>query len=213
MLLSIAPTRKRAVAAARLTSGYGASMALLLAPLLPIVDSVTAGPAFLASPFAAWIAVSFLLFALARRAAFVALWLLGFALWLSQREAFGPGGLESGAGFALWSVLAAPLYLITAVGFGATTLATPLTPARRIARIARTAGIAGWGALLVLGALFPFGFFFSRGCFVVHETTGLAALDAVVAKAWLVVPPLVTLDAIRRVWRGRRVEAWAFQEH
>lgn len=40
MLLSIAPTRKRAVAAARLTSAYTASMALLVAPLLVALDAI-----------------------------------------------------------------------------------------------------------------------------------------------------------------------------
>jgi len=188
--LSIAPTRTRTVAAARLTSAYTASVLLLLAPLLGVVGSMAIVPAFLPFPIAVWFAVTFLLLAFVRRAAFIALWLLMLAAWWWQIEHHMTIPSATGGEFALWSVLAAPLYAITAIGFGAVRRMT------RLRRVAWTAGIAGWAGLLALAARFPFGFF--QGC-VMDVTTGMPPLDTAIETAWLAVPPLVALDAIRRV--------------
>lgn len=199
MLIALAPTRKNAIAAARLTSAYGAAVALLLAPTLGIAGAVAEGFAHLAAPLGAWLAVTFALLATARRAAFVALWLLTLVVWVWQWELFGPRGAFAGGGFMLWSLVAAPFYAITVVGFGA---AGPVSRARRVAW---ALGIGGWLAAAAAGIAFQFGFG-PLGC-LGYATTGVRMLDRIVEATWLAMPPLVALDAIRRVWRGRQIEA------
>ena len=198
-MLSVIPTRRRTVAAARVTSAYAASSVLLLVPLLAVGGSMADAMRFLASPLGAWIAVTFALLVLARRAAFTVLWFLTLVAWAWQHERLGFDAFDSGIGFLFWSVLAAPLYVMTVVGFGG------MRVAGRAQRIAAIAGIAGWAALVVAGAINPFGFYYGIGCFGSYATTGMRALDIVIAKAWLVVPPVVALDAIRRVHRAPRL--------
>lgn len=203
MLLAIAPTRKRAVAAARLSTLYVAGVGLLTPPVLGALDALGGlmdGLAFVASPLGAWFAATFVLLAVVRRAAFVALWLLTLVVWMWQWEIIGPTGFFAGGGFTLWSLVAAPLYAITVVGFEAR---QPLTLARRVAS---AIGIGGWLAAAAAGIVFQHGFG-PMGCLGGVATTGVSLLDRTIEAAWLAMPPLVALDAIRRVCRVRRIEA------
>ena len=74
---------------------------------------------FLAIPMAFCFGAAFLLLAVGRRLGFTALWLAVFGLWAWSISSFRPF-VAPGSSFVLWSLLAAPLYLIVRTGFAST---------------------------------------------------------------------------------------------
>jgi hypothetical protein len=146
---------------------------------------------FLGIPGATCFAAAFILLAFARRAGFIALWLTLLGLWLFPL--FSPAEeyyLWSGVGLVFWSMFAAPLFAMVAVGF-------PTSGASSRSR--RSAlwilGVA-WLALVILNLRIdappPF---VSFGIW-----RGSAPLS-------LIIPPVISAIAIRRIWRAKAPEA------
>jgi hypothetical protein len=191
------PVSRRARAAARVAAVYAAGTALLLLVLvLPFGDGMSTlleDLAILSVPVGLCFVMAFVLLAAARRAGFTALWavLLALHLWLSLRER--PYGPRPDLDFVLWSVLAAPLYLIGVVGF-------PATGAKR-RRWPERAGAIAWAALAVLG--FVSGTATYSGALV----PGLLAASGALELAWRIAPVAISIAAIRRVHRGAAPDA------
>src|SRR5688500_12101500 len=112
------------LAAARLASMYAVATALLLLPLVLWQD----GPQELirhlrsyATPVGIMFGVAFVLLALARRAGFIALWLVLGTVWAWMLRELAPGyAHEMDSAFVVWSALAVPLALLG--GFGVPTV-------------------------------------------------------------------------------------------
>jgi len=108
------------LAATRLAALYAAGVFILAVPILLFLngpggntsDVLEGSPVTAAVGFVA----GFLALAVARRLGFAILWSLLFYLWARTAPEF-PSGLVSMA-FLFWTVLAAPLYLLSAIGLG-----------------------------------------------------------------------------------------------
>jgi hypothetical protein len=109
---------KRLRAAVKLAAIYATCVTVLLlllgttASLERVLDILP----FYSIPAAICFAIAFLLLAVARRAGFTALWLIGAGLWgWAVIQELDPFGVR--AAFLAWSVFAAPLYAMCTLGF------------------------------------------------------------------------------------------------
>jgi hypothetical protein len=183
---------KRLIAALKLAAVYAAAVTLLLMVLTSISDSparVLKMLPFYGIPGAICFAGAFLLLAVARRAGFTALWLTILGLWTTALvQDFEPYAVRGG--FAFFTLLAAPLYAMCALGFPHPSA----TRARWRQLLSITGGLA-WAALFVV-ALRQLHFLdaFERRQYVAPW------LWSSLQYACLVIPPAVTLAGILRVY-------------
>lgn len=182
---------KRLRAAVKLAAIYATcvTMLLLLLGTTGSLERVLDILPFYSIPAAICFAIAFLLLAVARRAGFTALWLIGAGLWnwtvIQEMDLFGVR-----AGFLAWSVFAAPLYAMCTLGFPRQ---SP-KPARWRQWISIAAGPA-WAALVAI-ALQQLRLLddlsYGRGQYLGRFWPWLFF-------AWLVVPPAITILGILRV--------------
>lgn len=178
---------KQVLAALRLAGVYGAGVAVLLLAYLAMgasLHDLMGMLPYLSIPAAICFAVAFLVLGVARRTGFVILWLLVFGIWLwqalggtSHNWRFSHINLD----FIAWSILAAPLYTMVAIGF-------PPTGTRR-AWIS-WAVAAAWAALAVAADRIGSPFFFYGPP---------SALTILLRILWLAAPTVLTLTAIYRI--------------
>ena len=195
-------TRWRLVllAAVRLASIYAIAAGLLLLPLWLWQDGQPQALQDLtvyAAPVGVVFGVAFVLLAVARRAGFVALWLVLGALWAWILRQLAPGYPSQMVGaFVVWSALAIPLALLGGVG-------VPAVLRVRLGRWKPSAvavTVVVWAALLIpalaLWVLPEFG---------LHPLQH-AAIDRLVGDvAWFVWAPgapLVLVLSLAHVWVG-----------
>src|SRR5687767_11945607 len=128
---------------------YVVGVALLYAPirlwLTPHAPGLSELPT-LSLELGIYAAIAFLLLAMARRVGFILLWLLLLAAWIANvgSSTVRPEALPGF--FILWTVLALPLYVITAWGIPSSSQAAPT---RRLSAI--EVGALLW-AILVIAA-------------------------------------------------------------
>jgi hypothetical protein len=125
------------LAALRLAAIYAAGVLLLAAPLVAFLGGLL--PA-LTIPVLAVVGflAGFIALAVARRVGFVILWSLLVLLWV---QTVGQRVFAAGGDLLVWTVFAAPLYLITVMG---------LTPSHRRLRLEMSITLAAWAVVAAL---------------------------------------------------------------
>lgn len=183
----MAHASKQLLAALRLAAVYGAGVAVLLLAYLATgasLHDLMAILPYLSIPAAICFAVAFLVLGVARRTGFVILSLLLFGIWLWQALGvtshdwrFAHINLD----FIAWSILAAPLYTMVAIGFPPTSIRRPWIS---------WAVAAAWATLAVAADRIGTPFFFYGPPF---------ALMTLLRVLWLAAPTVLTLTAIYRI--------------
>ncbi|HEU4996573.1 MAG TPA: hypothetical protein VFT29_17270 [Gemmatimonadaceae bacterium] len=185
------PHRRSVLAALRLSVLYAASVTVLFTTLLVFMmpRDVTADMFALVIPFVVCFSIAMLLLASARRVGFTALWILLLGLWAWSVFVDRSEPLPD-RNFVFWSILAAPLYAIVALGFPG---AKPTT-----ARSAITSLLVfcSWAALVVVGLTRSISLF---------ATPSVG--DRLLEFAWLAAPVALTARAIARIHRSARESA------
>ena len=190
--------RRVVLAAVRLAGLYVIGVVLMLLPFMLLPGGGI--PAFrelarLAAPAGILFAVAFLLLAIARRAGFVALWLLLAGLWtlvLVVREL----PIDVMIGFVGWTVLAFPLHVLGALG-------VPSALRVRLGRAslrATTAAMILWAVLLIPAVVVLY-----TSSFVAHPLDEAAAyrMAGLVAPfVWGPAPFLIAALSLAHVWTG-----------
>lgn len=191
---------KRLRAALTLAAVYAAGVTLLLVTLISEADSprrvLDTLPLF-SIPAGICFAVAFLLLAVARRAGFTALWVVVFSFWAwATTQDASPFAASSE--FVAWSLFAAPLYAMCALGF------RHETP--RAAGWRQWMSIALWPVWtgLVVMALRQVQLVDSY--YPLHWPY-MGWLGRSLLTAWLVTPPAVTLAGIHRVYSRAPVDS------
>ena len=152
---------------------FSRSLAMLL-DILPL----------LGIPGAICFAAAFVLLAFARRAGFIALWLIILGLWATPMISQGDLSTEWDSAFLFWTILAAPLYVMVMLGFRSDV--TSHSPARRMAP-----WILGavWLGLVIVNLRFEF-----------HPAFQAFNVSRIYLLLSLILPIGVTTTAIRRIW-------------
>lgn len=176
-------------AAVRLAALYAvcviATLAIVLACSKSLALLIDALP-WLGIPGAICFAGAFVLLAVARRAGFIALWLILLGLWATPIILRGDIFTEWDSAFLFWTILAAPLYAMVMLGFRSAVSAR-----------SRARGIlpwvlgAVWLGLVIVNLRFQFR--------PVFESYSMWKLYGLVS---LFLPITVTAAGIRRVWRA-----------
>jgi hypothetical protein len=191
-------TAKQLAAAFKLAAVYAAGVTVVLLALILTGDGarrhVLEILPVLAIPAGVCLGIAFLLLAVARRAGFTALWVVIFGMWIAAVTwHFDPA--PANVGFALWTLLAAPLYAIVVLGFR-----YPSSSARS-AIWRRSISMAIAPAWLVLYA--------AAIHFVPSSIEDFASqpprapwLWRSLWLAWMLSPPTLTVAAVLRLYRG-----------
>lgn len=173
------PTRRSILSAIRIAALYTACVALVFLLLFLSEGSEFSwwtGLGELAWPAAICFIVAVVVLATARRAGFTAMWVLLFGLWLwliISRHPHGPA-------FVVWSILAAPLYVMCATGF------RPLPMPRWVP----------WLVLLAWAGLATIGFANGLGQVIRFEP-----IRSVVTVAWMIMPFIISTLMVLRIER------------
>jgi hypothetical protein len=196
------PTKRVIAAAVRLAGVYAVGVTVLLLALMISTDrpsAILADLRVLGFPAAICFAASFLLLGVARRAGFLALWVLisGF-LWAWPTFLFrGHLGPPTAEAFVLWSIFAAPLYAMVSIGFSSTTAPTASSRSRSWVSFAIAVvwlSLASWGVRY--GKLYEW----------LPRPGPWLRLFSI---PWLVVPPALTFRSILHLTRRAELQPTA----
>jgi len=191
---------KRLLAALKLAAVYASGVTLLMMTLLSITkspDRVLDMLPLYSIPAAICFAAAFLVLAVARRAGFTALWLIILSLWAWGLSLdFDSDAIRGG--FPAWTLLAAPLYVMCAVGFRGQS-----SPARWRQWLSIAVPL-GWAALYVV-ALRQLHSFHSHD-FERRQYSGWWVWSWL-EYAWLVAPLAITVSGILRVYSRAPTDA------
>jgi hypothetical protein len=172
-------------AALRLAGFYAVCVTVLVVALVVSLGGfrdIVRDLGALALPAGICFAVAFLLLLLARRLGFTALWLALLALWaLASFRNPGPGPV-----FVLWSLFAAPLFLMVQLGF------------RSVADKSASVGLMTslfWITLAIAGVLFRY----PLDLMLNNEPWWVRLMSSVLTAAWWIAPAAITAVAIRQI--------------
>ncbi len=191
---AVAHWRRVALAATRLALIYAFGVAVTLGVVLTVVD----GPRELLSalgelllPGLGLFALAFVLLAVARRAGFVALWLLlvGFWMWIT----IGNSHLIVEGGFLAWTALAIPLFLLAALG----TMRPVAIPIGRRRVSLTPIVVVAWVTLALLALAYEHG-----ALHVLARQGWRGVVLAGVRQVWLAAPYFLAAFAILHAWLG-----------
>ena len=189
-------------AAARLAAIYAVGVAILLLAGLPFVNRTL--PAWrdllgIALPIGVLFAVAFVMLAVARRAGFVALWLVLVGMWIWMiAQVIGDVRMLSivATAFFVWSVAALPLYTMGAVGL----------PARKRIAVGRGRMSLTTLVFLVWGVLAAGALYFAGLDVGPHRRVAPHGVLATWARfIWGPAPIVIAVLAIVHVWKGTGV--------
>jgi len=186
------PLGRILLAAVRLAALYGAGVTILFLALIllpaftqSIPPSVGEAMAVISAPFLTLFPLSFLLLAITRRFGFGIMWALLAAFWVLMLRA-GYGTTLIIVAFLVWSILAAPLYVMVAAGVPRSGQAAPRS--RLWARL----GVLAWLVLALSGELvFASKAFFSGR----PASAGMQLLLHV----WVIAPFVIVATAFSRL--------------
>ena len=184
---------KRLRAALKLAAVYASGVTLLMMTLASITksrDQVLEMLPVYSIPAAICFAAAFLLLAVARRAGFTALWLIILCLWIwGLAQDFDSDAIPGG--FLAWTLLAAPLYVMCALGFRG-----QASPARWRKWLSIAVPLS-WAALYVMALRQLHS---SHESFFEHRQYTAWWVWSSLQYAWLVTPPAISVAGIFRVY-------------